>query len=295
MFVLFIFVQAPKTSKDWDAVAKDFDEKWNFPNCLGSIGRKAVKVRSPCGGGVKSIIDHARGVVFLGVVDANHEFIHIDVSGEGADDGDDFNNWSLDEEILAGNVELPAEKTLPGSATEAPHVFVGDSSVSSFAHILEPFPEEGRTAEENIFCYRLSRAKRVAENAFGALTSKFRVLQSLVYLAPDKVEKVILASVVLHNMLMRNHSNIHVPSGFLDEEDVENGELLPGMWRLDNRMTDIPPNNDVCHLEDTLKVRQIFTDFFNKEGSVPWQEKMVESRTIQDVIQSIEELEKSCQ
>jgi hypothetical protein len=45
---------------------------------------------------------------------------------------------------------------------------------------------KGITAEQPIFNYRLSCARRVVENSFGILVSRFGVLERLIALSPQK-------------------------------------------------------------------------------------------------------------
>ncbi|CAK1599439.1 unnamed protein product [Parnassius mnemosyne] len=58
--------------------------------------------------------------------------------------------------------------------------------------------------------YRLSRARRFVENAFGVLSSSYRVLRKPMLLEPEKATKVVLATVYLYNYL-RSNSNLRVP------------------------------------------------------------------------------------
>jgi hypothetical protein len=55
--------------------------------------------------------------------------------------------------------------------------------------------------------YRLSRARRVVENAFCILTQKFRLFYSRIQLTPENADKVVLAACVLHNYL-RNYVSV---------------------------------------------------------------------------------------
>ncbi|CAN7994979.1 unnamed protein product, partial [Ixodes pacificus] len=55
--------------------------------------------------------------------------------------------------------------------------------------------------EQRIFNYRLSRARRVAENAFGILAQKWRVLRRPFRANDLNINMIIAACVVLHNFM----------------------------------------------------------------------------------------------
>jgi hypothetical protein len=54
-----------------------------------------------------------------------------------------------------------------------------------------------------IFNYRLSRARRFVESAFGLLAARWRVYQKPFEIPVSKVDKVVLATCVLHNFLKK--------------------------------------------------------------------------------------------
>ena len=59
-------------------------------------------------------------------------------------------------------------------------------------------------AKKSVFSYRLSRARRVVENAFGILTQRFRVFLRPIAVRVDVDDKIVKASCCLHNLLMHD-------------------------------------------------------------------------------------------
>ena len=84
--------------------------------------------------------------------------------------------------------------------------------------------------QERIANYRISRARRIVENAFGISTSRFRVFRKAISANDDTAIEVTKAVVILHNFLMTDwHNNVYCPSNFVDHE--RNGVFQPGEWR----------------------------------------------------------------
>lgn len=70
---------------------------------------------------------------------------------------------------------------------------------------MKPYPQRNMTREQRIFNYRLSRARRIVENAFGILSSRFRILLNAINLALDKTSTILLACCYLHNFLKQKN------------------------------------------------------------------------------------------
>lgn len=130
---------------------------------------------------------------------------------------------------------------------------------------------------ERIFNYRLSRARRIVENAFGILAARFRVFEKDINLSPPKASKVVLAACSLHNWLRKSNDRNYWANGIVDSENLELGTIAPGKWReitqgltslRADRSTNNPPKN-------ATNLRDRYCQYFNGEGAVPWQEKMI--------------------
>ena len=70
--------------------------------------------------------------------------------------------------------------------------------------MVKPYSRRQLTREERIANYIISRGRRVVENAFGILVSRFRVLLGTMEQRPKVVRDVVLTCLLLHNML-RTH------------------------------------------------------------------------------------------
>jgi len=71
-----------------------------------------------------------------------------------------------------------------------------------------------------IFNYRLSRARRVSENAFDILEQGFRVLGRPIELRVSTIDLVIRSACCLHNWLRMTSSN-YISIGCVDCEDLD--------------------------------------------------------------------------
>ena len=116
------------------------------------------------------------------------------------------------------------------------------------------------TREERIANYRISRGRRVVENAFGILVSRFRVMMTSIELPLETVRDVVLACVVLHNILRSQYQVQHGGQQPGDDDDVPgDGWLIGGAADCGH---DRNPAREAKRLRDCLK------DYFNNEGAV---------------------------
>lgn len=260
--------------------ATDFYRRWNFPNCLGAIDGKHIAIKKPPNSG-SFYYNYKKffSIVLLAVVDANYEFIMVDVGTNGrVSDGGVLSNTKFGEAFCEGALNLPKPCTLPSTNTKLPFVFVGDDAFQLSPNLMKPYSQTGLTEEQRIFNYRLSRARRIVENAFGILVSRFRVLQGAIGLSPEKVETIVLTCCYLHNFLRKKKANEYISEGTVDSENLLVGRIVDGLWREDSHFTPLQSSHSINSSNTAKLIRDQFCSYFNNEGQVSWQKKFVSTK-----------------
>lgn len=100
-----IYVKPPD-HHDFEQIRSDFWELWNFPNCLGAIDGKHIKIRAPPKTG--SQFFNYKGyfsTVLLAVVDAKYRFSMVDIGAYGRQsDGGTFSSSTFGQKLIEGQV-----------------------------------------------------------------------------------------------------------------------------------------------------------------------------------------------
>ncbi|XP_045494191.1 uncharacterized protein LOC123693234 [Colias croceus] len=278
--VLKDYLKVPETENDWLQIAKDFEIKWQFNHCLGAIDGKHVIIEKPPKSG--TLYYNYKGtfsIVLLGIVNANYEFIYVNIGSNGSiSDGGVFKHTTFHEKMKSNQLNLPSPSILPHSNVIAPYCFVADNAFAINENLLKPYPRRNLTHDQRIFNYRLSRARRIVENAFGILAERFRVLKRPIQINVHNVPKVVMASCTLHNYLRKKSSN-YITRNCVDTEDTETCTFRPGDWRLNDNLVGLN-RTERQRTADGNSVRQIFTEYFNNQGRVHFQERMINTMNI---------------
>lgn len=216
-------------------------------------------------------------VVLMALVDADYKFLWIDVGSDGSsNDASIYNGSELKEGLESSNnvFNLPKEKQLPGDDVPVPYFIVGDNAFGINKRLMNPYSIRNMEYDERIFNYRLSRGRRVVENAFGILAHKFRILLGTLNQRPVTCRKIITTCVILHNLIRLRYPAVH--SNVMDLED-QNQDLVPGAWRNDKVLMDVYHENARnSGTKEGRQIRRYLGHYFaSKAGSVPWQDKMI--------------------
>ena len=111
-------------------------------------------------------------------------------------------NSELGQLFEQNRLNLPAETNLITSDDRiAPYFLLGDEIFPLKKWLMRPYPSLNADEEERVYNYRHSRERRVIKNAFGFLTSRWRIFQKPIRVTVSNVEKYTMACLALHNYL----------------------------------------------------------------------------------------------
>ena len=125
-------------------------------------------------------------------------------------------------------MKLPKDDALPNGVI-APYVFVADDAFALKRFMMEPYSQQSLTADKRVYNYSHSRTRRISENLFGILASRWRIFFTTINIEPKHVENLVLSALALHNMLIKNPT--YCP-GSLAGTVLEDGEVLVGTIHL---------------------------------------------------------------
>lgn len=261
-------------------MANEFQQLWNFPNCGGSLDGKHIAIVRPVNSG--SYFYNYKGyysIVLFGIVNANYEFIFVDIGCNGrVSDGGVIEGTSFYEKLVSETLNLPKRHE---TIDNLPFVFIADDAFGLRQDLLKPFPMKNLLYEQRVFNYRLSRARRVVENAFGILATRFRVFHTKISMQPNKAVDITLACVALHNFLRNKCRKSYTPAQSLAKEDTESGCVVQGEWNKNPVPQDKYQPLQVSARNATKIAKHSrleYVKYFNEKGSVPWQDRMVQYR-----------------
>jgi hypothetical protein len=268
-------MHCPTTSDEWKAQAQRFETKWNLPHCVGAIDGKHVAIKCPSNSG--STYFNYKGfysLVLFAMVDADYKFTWVDVGANGgASDCQIFNASDLKAAVDDGTIGFPAAEPVFGDNEDMPFFIVGDDAFPLRTWLMKPFSRRSLSDEELIFNYRLSRGRRVVENAFGILANRFQVLLTTMRQQPATALKIVLACICLHNFLRMRNPALHM--AHVDKEGA-NHSVVPGEWRQNAPLEDLQSVTGNAATAIAKRQRMTLKHYFNSPvGAVPWQWDMI--------------------
>ena len=254
------------TEEMWRESEREFHHRWNFPNCIAALDGKHVNITCPRNTG--SMYYNYKGrfsTVLLAAVDAFYRFSWVSVGSAGREsDSAIFTASDLGRRLASGRLSVPGPQVLPGTDIEAPHVMVGDEAFPLKCNIMRPFPGAQLSQPDRmVFNYRLSRARRIVENAFGIMVQRFRCFLKPLHMEPKNAVRVIRAACVLHNLLRQDAMG---GQGCRPQQDDVAPLSTSGAFQPLHEQ--IGSNN---HQVAAAHWREVFCTYFSNDGAVPWQ------------------------
>lgn len=246
--------------EDWLHIAEGYLEQTYFPNCIGAIDGKHIRIERPNDTGSESFNYKKKySIILLAIADANYSFVAIDVGAFGSNsDASVFRNSNIGRRLLTNQLDLPVDSVIPNynEGSEMPFVFVGDEAFPLLKHLMRPYPSKNLSMKEKIYNYRLSYARRTVECTFGIMANKWRIFHRPLDTKLELCDYIIKACCILHNFV-RKYDGKELPENLGRSENLELLNLHPVRLR---------PSNDV------MQIRNLFADYFtSRSGALNWQ------------------------
>lgn len=251
----------PEMTKEmWEEVRQGFENHVNFPNCIGAIDGKHVRLIQPSGTG-SMYYNYKKffSIVLLAMCDTNYSFTYVDIGAYGkSSDPAVFHNSMLYKKLMENTMNLPDAKPIfSNNTTCLPHVIVGDEAFGIMKHIMRPYSGKHLTYKKKIFNYRLSRARQFIECTFGILANKWRIFHRPLNVEMLFAENIIKACCILHNYVRER-------DGYTFEDTL-----------FEAPMADLTEGNATRGSVSANQARDMYADYFVTEGRCAWQDKMI--------------------
>lgn len=155
--------------------------------------------------------------------------------------------------------DIPPPKNLPNSDIVLPHVVFGDEAFLLMTNLMKPYPRSQSLVDRTkvVYNYRLSRARRIVENAFGVSTHRFRIYCTLIHLNTSTLEDAVTSTCIIHNILI--DEKIQPENSF----DVDRTVYLNSI----DHIEEIEPQE----IDEPMEIRNKFKEYFDTFGAVSWQ------------------------
>ena len=219
-----LYIRTPTSYFDWEKISSEFNQYWNFSHCIRSIDGKHVVIQAPNGAGSLYIITISILIVLFYWASATPNIVlHYSISV--ITEGSVLRNSSFGGALESNQLSVPQPEHIQDCPKPLSYVFLGNAAFLLRENILRPCPGKYLPEPKKIFTYRLSRARRVVENKFGIMASRFCIFRRTIIASPEKASLITQATCTLHNYLiisdrqLSHQDHLYCPPNSIDHED----------------------------------------------------------------------------
>ena len=197
------YLRCSSSPVDWKDLEQEFRYRWNVPHAVEALDRKHVALKKPKN---TCVLYHNYkrffSIVMLGLVDGEYKFRWVDAGTAGSySDAQSFIALRLKLKIADGSIGCPNPCPITQSGPDVPYFILTVDAFALKTWLMKLYGRRMLTRKERIANYRISRGRRVVENAFGIMASRFRVMLTTMEQPPETVREILVTSAVLHNIL----------------------------------------------------------------------------------------------
>ena len=109
------FMHIPSTKNDWLRIAIEFEELWQFLNCIRTFGGKQIALFHPLSGGWNyHNYKRFHSIVLMTLVDANYKFLYVDIGCQGRlSNGAVYQNCCFYKSLTTDQLKIPTDSMAP--------------------------------------------------------------------------------------------------------------------------------------------------------------------------------------
>ena len=219
--------------------------------------------------------------ILMAICDAKYKFLYVDIGHYGKDnDASVFGQSEVYSMFDNKVLPLPEPESLAGK--DVPYYLVGDKIFPLKQWLQKPYGGRDLSERQRIYNYRISRARRTIENAFGVLSARWRIFHCAIRADVQTVDLIVKAAIGRHNYLLCTENAHYIPSGFVDSES--SNDMREGDWRKQVNEFENPALAEPQRLAarnytfEAKSMRDHLCTYVNsEEGAVEWQINHVRS------------------
>ncbi|XP_018405515.1 PREDICTED: putative nuclease HARBI1 [Cyphomyrmex costatus] len=267
-------VMPAPNEESWLRIASEFERNWNFLHCIGAIDGKHIVIQAPPhNGSVYYNYKVTHSINLLAVSDANYCFTLVDIGAEGRQsDGGIFANSKFGQRLERNEMNLPQPSAVEPNGPPLPYVLVADEAFALKSYMMRPYPRCSRlNRQEKIFNYRLSRARRVVESAFGIMVARWRIYRRPIIASISTAIKIVQATTCLHNFIIKNENKLHNFQRQYTCITTNDEDLIHSALQEMNNAS----RSTNAHNRLVSRIRDDFASYFEHDGAISCQWKKV--------------------
>jgi hypothetical protein len=241
----------PSTTTELESAAASFrqcSDHGLLRGCIGCVDGYLLRIKTPASsetGNVKSYFSghyQAYGLNVQAACDSRCRFIEVCVAAPGgANDISAFRKTRLKQ--LTNS--LPIGKYL-----------IGDNAYVPTEHLITPFSGSNRDVPgHDAFNFFVSQLRIKIEQAFGFLTTKWRILRRPIELSLENASKMFMVLTRLHNYIINENGTM------IREQDIEIIYTTPTAQR-----GFVPSDTSVCDLPGASMIRELIVEEVNRRA-----------------------------
>lgn len=189
----------------------------------------------------------------------------VDIGAEGRqNDGGVFKNSDVGRHFEESGFNLPNPTPVEIDGPTLPYVLLANEAFPLTSYMIIPYPRNDKLdLRKKVFNYRLNRARRVVESAFGILAARWRIYRRHIIANIANARKIIQATVALHNFIITNEEKFLSKNIYTHITPANDNIVSQGFSSL--------PVSRGRSINSGIEVRNAYSEFFIGNGALSFQ------------------------